>query len=142
VIRETSIEAYRYLVDEGILPERRRHAYRIIFKYGPATSNQLEEYVVRDNPHVAREVINNIDKRISELRDMGVVRELGTTICPITNREVILWDVTKKKCPSKLEHTDIRKRLWIKPFFNGLPPPDVSEEKQPGWIEYVEVRRK
>ena len=34
--------------------------------------------------------------RLGELRDIGVVTELGTVSCPITGRRVILWDVTSK----------------------------------------------
>lgn len=33
--------------------------------------------------------------RLSELRDRGVVKELGEVKCPISGHQVILWDVTK-----------------------------------------------
>jgi hypothetical protein len=34
------------------------------------------------------------NKRLSELRDQGVVEEVGQKICMVSGYEVILWDVT------------------------------------------------
>lgn len=51
--------------------------------------------------------------RMSELRDMGVLQELGTVECQYTGNTVILWDVTTD-LPRKLDKQTAkptRKRL-------------------------------
>ena len=66
------------------------------------TANELMRKAKELNPKKGHQAIESIGRRLSELRDSGTVQELGTIICPVTNRKVILWDVTSK-LPIKIE---------------------------------------
>lgn len=112
MVRKTSIEAYNQIKNNGLLSERRMQVYDLLYKYGPLTALQVID-------HFRRTLINfsstgNLSTRLSELRDMGVVEELGTTKCPIGGRNVILWDVTDR-LPVKVE----KKKKTKCPFCNG-----------------------
>jgi uncharacterized protein YwgA len=93
--RETSIEAYHQIKDEGILSKLRWQIYEYVFKNGPVS--------IRDAArHFKGQYSNSLSTRFSELRDMGVFKEVGKKIDEQTGRSVLIWDVTKK-LPIKLE---------------------------------------
>ena len=89
--RDTSIAAYNELRDSGQLTERRREIYELLYEHGPATSGEIFEIQVRESKVKA---LTQSRARFTELREHGVIQELGTAFCRITGREVILWDVT------------------------------------------------
>lgn len=105
--RDTSIQAYRQIQAEGLLSERRFEAYKFIYEHGPLTANEMmyKAKELRMRTHIHME---SLSKRLSELRDLGVIQEIGTKKCSISGRECIVWDVTsnlpvkpKKKKTSK-----------------------------------------
>lgn len=91
-VRQTSIETYRQIKAEGLLSDRRFEVYATVFKHGPMTAGQASMQLSGKG----RMWGGNIHARLNELKDFGVMRELGTTICPVTQRQVILWDVTSR----------------------------------------------
>lgn len=91
MVRQTSIDVYHQIQDEGLLSKQRFNTYHILFHHGPMTASEL---AVKARGIYGDTVQNPYHKRLPELRDMGVVKELGTTVCSVTNREVLLWDVT------------------------------------------------
>lgn len=99
MIRQTSIDCYNQIRAEGLLSKRRWEVYDIVFKRGPMTSNETFDYSSLKGVDGYR---HNANARMTELRDSGVVQEIGTTICSKTGRTVILWDVTDK-LPTKAE---------------------------------------
>jgi predicted transcriptional regulator len=95
MIRETSIETYRSIKEDGTLGRLKFQIYEFLFNHGPAS--------IRDAArHFKGQYSNSLSTRFSELRNVGVVREVGSTTDPVTGRRVILWDVTKN-LPVKLE---------------------------------------
>jgi hypothetical protein len=90
-VRRTSIEVYREIEANGLLTERRFEVYRWLFHNGPATGGEV---IVGISPQARGSVLSQARARLNELRERGVVEELGTTICRVTGHEVILWDVT------------------------------------------------
>ncbi len=98
--RETSLRAYHYLVDEGILPIRRREVYEALFHHGPGTSaemfSKIGEFKSNHTP------ITSSRSRFTELRDMGLFKEVGTRKCTVTGREAIVWDVTSQEEPDTI----------------------------------------
>jgi hypothetical protein len=107
-IRQTSIEVYRQMEREGLLSERRWEAYKILYEYGPMTSNEIfEKARLHGNPNYR----HNTNARMTELRDLGVAVEVGTRECSVTGRTVILWDVTDQlpSRPEKREATPSKK---------------------------------
>lgn len=105
MVRETSVEAYRAIVDNGMLSRRRLQVYEILYQNGPLAGAQVAYLFAQRHGKTSRsETVRN---RITELRDLGVVKEVGWTVDPNTKMRVIQWDVTsklpgaEKKKPSK-----------------------------------------
>ena len=101
--RQTSIACYHQIKREGLLSERRLQVLEAMVANAPCTASELEKYM------------NNVFhirggwKQLSILREQGVVYEKGTTICPITSRNVIEWDLT-----DRLPSVIIRKNKPVK----------------------------
>lgn len=91
--RETSIEAYHYIVESGKVAERHRQLYSIVYNHGPITANSA--FNVLKQELGALRFDSNTRARFTELREMGLIQEMGTGTDPITKRRVIVWDVTK-----------------------------------------------
>jgi len=90
-IRQTSIDVYREMEASGLLSEKRWEVYKILYAAGPMTSNEIFQHaLLHGNPNYR----HNTNARMTELRDCGVAMEIGTTVCKVTGRTVILWDVT------------------------------------------------
>lgn len=108
MIRETSLDAYAAIKASGLLSKRHWQVYETLFNNGPLTG---------------REVFNKIDSegftthtaaRLTELRNMGCIKEVGTKVCSITGMRVIEWAVTDelpKKFEKKKTKDDIIKEL-------------------------------
>jgi hypothetical protein len=88
VIRSTSIEAYNTIKDNGLLSKRRWEVYDWLFHNGPSYANKVWREI---NPHANNGVVTT---RFSELKAMGLVREVGETIDERSGMACILWDVT------------------------------------------------
>lgn len=112
-VRQTSIQTYHAIKESGLLSRRRWQCYDIVFSHGPCTANQAWEHMV-DCGYISRSSNANVVTRLGELRDMGVVREVEVTRCPVTGQSVILWDVTDRMpvtLPKKETNKQIIKRL-------------------------------
>lgn len=90
-VRETSIEAYRQIEQEGLLSKMRWLAYKTVFHHGPMTS---AEACAALNQNDKSQAPSQLRARFTELRKMGVLKEVGKKPCSITRRKAILWDVT------------------------------------------------
>jgi hypothetical protein len=101
MIRQTSIEAYNLIRDNGLLSKRRWEVYDILFHHGPMTANETFAKLYRNNlgPFNAA---SNSAARFSELRNCGVVYEVRERQCTITGMKAIEWDVTDR-LPVKFE---------------------------------------
>ena len=98
MIRNTSIETYKQIQNEGLLSKRRFQVYNVLYNNGPLTGAQVAVRVKKLYGSWGQsETIRN---RITELRDAGVVTELNEVICPVSGRKVILW-ATNNNLPSK-----------------------------------------
>lgn len=97
-MRQTSVDAYNQIKSEGLLSVRRWETYDPLYHHGPMTAGQVGLLL----PGKGRAASGNVHARLGELRERGVVMELGTVICPVTQQRVILWDVTAN-IPLKLE---------------------------------------
>ena len=73
--------------------------YEILFKHGPLTGAQVsKQYKELYDCSKHSETVRN---RITELIQMNVVIEIGTIVCPISGKKVLLFD-TNCNLPSKL----------------------------------------
>lgn len=99
-VRSTSINTYHRIVDEGLLSQRRLQVYEILFHNGPLTGSQVARLV--KSKYGSWSQSETIRNRLTELRDMKCVIELGEVKCPTNGNTVILWDVTDS-LPVKLD---------------------------------------
>jgi hypothetical protein len=81
--RRTSIDAFHRIESEGLLSKRRFEVYSALFLHGPATIAEVCARVA--TPASER----SFSPRFAELRDMGVVYEVGERVCSITGNNVI-----------------------------------------------------
>ena len=82
--RSTSRKAYREIVKEGKLGEMQKNALYQISTYGPMTAQELQESC----PYWP-----GIWKRLSELRNLGLIEECGKRRCSVTGKTAIVWRV-------------------------------------------------
>jgi hypothetical protein len=89
-LRQTSLDAYRKLVESGKGSTRRWAAFETLYKHGPLTAAEVT--------HVASQAFGegHYWKRLSELERMVVVQRVGNRKCSITGEPVELWDVIDK----------------------------------------------
>lgn len=85
MVRDTSIEVYHQIHDEGLLSNRRLQVWDCIFEHGPMTASQVFQKL---------NIKTNQSGRLTELAEMGVIRETHKGSCPVTGREVYFWKTT------------------------------------------------
>lgn len=99
MIRDTSIEAYNTIKNNGLLSERRFQVYEVLFAHGPATAMELRRFFPKGF------VDSQIRARLNELRQLGCARESKERPCSVTGMNVIEWEVTDK-LPVKFEKSE------------------------------------
>jgi len=107
--RRTSVAAYTKIKDQGLLSTRRFQAYEALYHHGPLTAAECWKKCPGAQ-------IDSIRPRMAELRDLGVIVEVGEKECSVTGMRAILWDVTEalpKKLDKKPSTTAEIKRLLI-----------------------------
>lgn len=100
-MRQTSLEVYHKIKDNGVLSERRMEVYNILFHHGPLTATECWE-IVKQNRSDGKTHQNGITPRFSELLDMQAIYIVEERPCSITREKCISWDVTNS-LPVKLE---------------------------------------
>lgn len=95
--RQTSIEAYNYLVESGKLAKMNRVVYQYLYQHGPTTQKKTEKAL--------GDTTDTVVPRFAPLKRMGLIIEVGKVVCEETRRNNLLWDVTDRKVP--LEDTRI-----------------------------------
>jgi hypothetical protein len=97
--QRTSLDTYYKIKTEGLLPEKRMRIYEIFYQQGNLTGSQVAQFY--KNKYPTNQHSETIRNRITELVQMRVLEELGTTNCPLSNREVILYGINTN-LPSKI----------------------------------------
>ena len=90
-IRQTSIECYNQIKEEGLLSKMRFKVYEAILKNAPCTSAEVLSTILSKNS-----AITSSRARFTELRRLGVIYEVRNRNCSITGRKSIEWDLTDK----------------------------------------------
>lgn len=113
-MRQTSIDCYNQIKAEGLLSKRRLEVYEAILKSAPCSSGEAFSKMLTSS-----NVISQSRARFTELRELGVIYEVGVKKCSITNRNVIEWDLTDnipfelEKNKSKSKKTKINEVLFL-----------------------------
>lgn len=90
--RRTSFEALRYITREGLLKGNQFEVYRTLCNSTPLTGAELNSMMLNGR----RDLIPGFHKRLSELKDLGVVYEVEERKCRVTGRVAIAWSITDK----------------------------------------------
>jgi hypothetical protein len=90
VTRKTSIEAYNQIKANGLLSALQFSIYAKLFDCGPMTQGELWNTYFQ---HMQR---HSVAPRFAELKDRGVVMEVGERPCRVTGVSALVWDVTDR----------------------------------------------
>jgi hypothetical protein len=112
-IRQTSIDCYNIIKSNDLLSKRRLEVFEALIKIAPCTATELQKSMDFDNG--GRDCM----KRISELRDLGVIYEKRERSCSITSKNVIEWDLTDK-LPLKEKVPVVTKKQKIEELLNDV----------------------
>jgi len=106
-VRETSIEAYKLLVESGGLASANAKVYDHLYRHGPTTQKKTERYL-KDRTYTMR-------PRFAQLFEMGLITHVGNSTCSETNRTNMLWDVTDRKValPVTKKKNKVKEQLGI-----------------------------
>ena len=111
--RQTSIDCYNQIKNSGLLSKRRFETFEAIIKIAPCTASEVQHSINYNNG--GRDCM----KRISELRDRGVIYEVKTRECRVTGRNVIEWDLTDK-LPIKIKSSNTTKKHRVNDALNSF----------------------
>jgi hypothetical protein len=89
MVRQTSKNTYHEIEANGLLSKARWLVYSSLYTYGPCTAGEL--FKKMDSMAIK----GSVCARLTELRDMAVVAEVGEKTCEFTGQTAIVWDVTK-----------------------------------------------
>lgn len=90
--RQTSIEAYHMISSSGLLSTMRKKVCKAIAYNAPCTSGEAFKWML-DNGEYSNP-LSQSRARVTELRDLGVVREIGTRPCNVSGHNAIVWELT------------------------------------------------
>lgn len=97
MIRDTSIEVYRQIRDEGLLTKLNWEVYHALWESGPSTIREI--YV---KYFEGKYNDRSISPRFKELTEKGVIEATRKRVCRVSGRTVYEWELTKR-LPIKVE---------------------------------------
>ena len=97
-MRPTSIAAYNAIRQNGLLHGLQFLVYCKLAEYGPMTASAVAEMIPGHR-------INSINPRFAELQRKGVVQAAGETLCPVTGRQTVAWEITDQLPTETERHT-------------------------------------
>jgi hypothetical protein len=90
--RPTQVEAFYRGIERGTFKSRRAQVYVGLRDLGISTANEVFEYL-KESRHFKLRYDSNTRARLTELRDLGYIREVGKRACRITGQMCITWEV-------------------------------------------------
>ena len=112
--RQTSIDCYNQIKEEGLLSNMRFRVYEAILRKAPCTSAEVLSTMLSKNS-----AITSSRARFTELRELGVIYEVQNRKCNITGRTSIEWDLTDR-LPIKIKKCNRTKKHKIDDALNSL----------------------
>tara|TARA_R110000764_G_scaffold208168_1_gene293849 strand:- start:106 stop:519 length:414 start_codon:yes stop_codon:yes gene_type:complete len=109
--RQTSIDCFNKIKQEGLLSKRRLEVYEAILKNAPCTTNEALKDVHSGS--------HGVGSRTTELRDAGVIYEKDVRPCMVTGRNVIEWDLTDR-LPVNIKNSNKTKKQRLDAALNSL----------------------
>ena len=112
--RQTSIDCYNEIKEEGLLSKMRFKVYESILTNAPCTSAEVLSTMLSKNS-----AITSSRARFTELRELGVIYEVQNRKCTITRRTSIEWDLTDR-LPINIKKTNKTKKHRINDAINSF----------------------
>ena len=106
--RDTSIDAYREIEENGLLGKRAWEVYQFLSKNGPCTAKHIIVGLMGPTQNSG-----GYTTRLSELKKKGVVRETGKVTCEYSGFRVFQWEVIPGALPLKQDDFDRMTRAEI-----------------------------
>lgn len=92
--RDTSIDIYYKIKEEGLLSKLRFEVYDVIFfSLDGLTANEVYHKIKSSKNF---DINDSYHQRLSELKRLGVIESKHKRICSITRRMVYVWKITNK----------------------------------------------
>jgi hypothetical protein len=91
-VRSTSIDAYKKVVDSGLLSKKLIQAFTIVYRYGPKTSRELNAFYV--SAYKAENNLNQFRALLTHLQNVDVIQTTEKVVCPISQMTVYQFDIT------------------------------------------------
>ena len=102
--RQTSIDCFNKIKQEGLLSKMRLKVYEAILNNAPCTSGEaFATMTTKENQ------ISQSRARFTELRELGVIYEVRNRKCTITGMNVIGWDLTDRLPVNIKKYTKTKK---------------------------------
>lgn len=111
--RQTSIDCYNQIRENGLLSKRRLEVYEALLSTAPCTSSEA----IRNAKTTFG--VFGVSSRFTELRDLGVIYEKDVRPCKVTGRNVIEWDLTDR-LPLTLKKSNKTKKHRVDDALNSL----------------------
>jgi len=109
--RQTSIDCYNQIKQEGLLSKMRFKVYSALLSMGkPSTTREVYETM---------DVVKQEATRFTELRKLGVIYEVQNRKCTITGRTSIEWDLTDR-LPINLKKSNKTKKHRLDDALNSF----------------------
>ena len=109
--RQTSIDCYNQIKEEGLLSNMRFRVYSALLAMGkPSTTREV---------YATMNVIKQEATRFTELRKLGVIYEVQNRTCTVTGRTSIEWDLTDR-LPVNIKKSNRTKKHKIDDALNSL----------------------
>jgi len=112
--RQTSIDCYNQIKNEGLLSKMRFRVYEAVLNNAPCTSAEVLSTMLSKNS-----AITSSRARFTELREMGVIYEVQNRKCTITGRTSIEWDLTDR-LPINIKKSNKTKKHRLDDALNSL----------------------
>jgi hypothetical protein len=112
--RQTSIDCYNEIREEGLLSKMRFKVYEAILKISPCTSAEALSTMLSKNS-----AITSSRARFTELRELGVIYEVQNRKCTITGRTSIEWDLTDR-LPINIKKSNKTKKHRVDDALNSF----------------------
>lgn len=109
MVRQASIEVFKKIKENGLLPKCRLQVYEYLLQHGPCTANELFQKTWVST----RNVQSNFHARLGELRDQGAVYEVQLRACKTNGNTVAEYDVTNK-LPVKFKRKKKQKCIFCR----------------------------
>lgn len=125
-MKQTSLSAYRELIDSGKLGEEQQRVLAYLSEHGGHTGSELDLLMRTTSAH----------KRVSELEAMGALDSSIVRKCRVTGRDAIEWRVAQHPVIRELPKANVpmpSRMAVARAITEILELAKEKEQNTPGW---------